>query len=108
MTPQMAKLRECVWRTTRLPEACIVDSSLLEFLCCPDGRSALRMATPAELAAANAKILLQLDLPSRLIILARQQNAIPSGRRLYKTSRIRVVRKGSFLSDRPKTRLRTQ
>lgn len=33
-----------------------MDSSLLEFLCCPDDRSALRMATPAELAAANAKI----------------------------------------------------
>lgn len=33
-----------------------MDSSLLEFLCCPDDRSELRPATPAELEAVNGKI----------------------------------------------------
>ena len=33
-----------------------MDSSLLEFLCCPDDRSELRMATSAELEAVNGRI----------------------------------------------------
>ena len=34
----------------------VVDSSLLEFLRCPDDRSELRMATSAELEAVNGRI----------------------------------------------------